>query len=269
MAHGSGEGESFDFDMEVFCEAYQLERMAAFNSLKLLEQFGWISLSDAAYIPPRLMVVVNKEELYNFQLKNEKLEPLIKLILRNHGGAFDQYVRLNIAQLAMKLDEDKKQIISELQHIHQMGIIKYEGSKDKPQLTFIHARPNRLDTVVDKIYYEQRKKTYKEKINAVIQYVSNRDTCRSVQLLAYFDEKKKQKCGVCDVCQDRHRTALLPKEYEQVEEQVNQLLHQNDMEMSELVPQIKGVREELTIKAIRWMLDNSILNIKDDKLTLV
>ena len=50
LAVGSGEGESYDFDLVEFSRVYGFSTVKTFNCLKVLERAGWIALSESIYI---------------------------------------------------------------------------------------------------------------------------------------------------------------------------------------------------------------------------
>ena len=54
--------------------------------------------------------------------------------------------------------------------------------------------------VLSKEIYDNRKKEYMERIEAMINYATNDDICRSRQLLRYFGEERSTDCNQCDVC---------------------------------------------------------------------
>ena len=57
--------------------------------------------------------------------------------------------------------------------------------------------------MIGKAVYEDRKKEFEKRIQAVIAYAENDKICRSRQLLRYFGETDSEDCGRCDVCLDR------------------------------------------------------------------
>ena len=53
---------------------------------------------------------------------------------------------------------------------------------------------------LNKRKWEERKKYDISKLNAVCDYIKNKDVCRNQLLLNYFGEENQHLCGVCDVC---------------------------------------------------------------------
>ena len=86
----SGEGLSVSFDMEEVTRNYNLKPVTLYNSIKCLEKEGYFSFLDSGYEPSKVMMVMGKDDLYNFQVKFPKYEPLVKVLLRSYGGLYEQ-----------------------------------------------------------------------------------------------------------------------------------------------------------------------------------
>ena len=69
---------------------------------------------------------------------------------------------------------------------------------------------NQTDTWIDipEEVYEQRKAKMKERVDAMIAYCTDHESCRSRILTAYFGEKGGCNCGICDVCTRKTATSL-------------------------------------------------------------
>ncbi|MCB0617273.1 MAG: RecQ family ATP-dependent DNA helicase, partial [Saprospiraceae bacterium] len=82
LAIGSGEGQSFDFDLLEFSRTFKLEPIKAFSALKVLEQAGWVVLTEAVHVPSSFQILVDKDTLYDYQLKNRQFDKVLKALLR-------------------------------------------------------------------------------------------------------------------------------------------------------------------------------------------
>src|SRR6185503_14634828 len=141
---------------------------------------------------------VQNEELYAFQVQNSAWDPFIKTILRSYGGSFENYVRLREFDLARRANLSVQQVIEGLKQLQEQGILNYMQQTDLPQVTWIRPRMDHKELIINKRYIDQRKATYRAKMEAVFAYAEHRK-CRSRMLLAYFDEDNAPKCGICDV----------------------------------------------------------------------
>ena len=97
----------------------------------------------------------------------------------------------------------------------------------------------------------------------MIDFVNNEKDCRSVQLLRYFGEDMKRRCGECDVCSSKNKKTLTQDEYQEISEIIINELKENDTNIQDIIDILQSYREEKVMTSIKWMLDNNI--IKQDE----
>ncbi len=264
LAIGSGKGKSFDFVLVEFCKNYDLGILETFNILKLLDREAYISLSDAIFIPSTLYVKMGKVELYDFLIKNQKFENLLKTILRVYQGAFKSHIKINEQQLAKYLNLNHKELGSQLTYLNQLNIISYTPQKDVPQITYLteNLRPGDLD--IDMKLFQFRKERQKERIKDAIDY-AEKETCRNVLLLKYFGEQGKV-CGNCDVCTGRNKTQPADDEFETLKQKVRWVLEKEALSIEDLTASFSPKYREKVLTVISFLLDESIILKENEKL---
>jgi ATP-dependent DNA helicase RecQ len=205
--------------------------------------------------------------LYNFQVENKLLDPIIKLLLRSYAGSFDDFVKINETQLA-KRAKVKKEIIAEfLEKLHKMKILTYLKQSKLPQLVYTAPRQDASGLVISKENYQNRKEISLKKINAMLNYVVSYNKCRSQLLLSYFGEGDSYRCGSCDVCLERNKLNLSQLEFDGVLDQIKPMLQENPIDLTSLVDSIKDSSEDKTLKVIQWLIENGkIINNEEEKL---
>lgn len=265
LAIGSGKGESYDFDIIRFAKNYNFETIKALNGLKILANDGWLSMSEAVYIPSKLKVQVSKEELYDFQLKNRKFDLLIKTILRTYQGAFSHFVNINEYQLARFLKISKTELEMLFNNLKAQGIIHYKPQKDQPQLTLLEERIDAKNLIFDKKLYEFRRQRHKERIDRVVAYAEDQ-ICRSRQLLNYFNETEADDCGICDVCLEKNKSDLDSESFKQYEQKIRMVLKDGALSLEEIVDAFAPKRKEQVLQTLDYLLDEGILSEKNGKL---
>jgi ATP-dependent DNA helicase RecQ len=265
LAIGGGNGESFDFDLAEFSRVYGFEVIKAYNCLKILEKASWLVLSEAVYISSKLQILVSKEELYDYQIRNEKFRPLIKTILRTYQGAFNHIVSINEFHLARFLKTSITDLDQLFVSMKKEGIIEYHPQKDKPQLTLLHERLESKNLVFDKKMYDFRKKRQEERIKKAIAYAENQ-ICRSKMLLNYFDEGDAKDCGICDVCLERAKTLSNSDDFERYKNKIQKLLKKEKLTIEELLESFSPKYQNRILKVIEYLLDEQMLKKEDDKL---
>lgn len=265
LAIGSGMGESFDFDLAGFCKAYGFDVIKTFNCLKILEREGIIAMSEAVYIPSKLQIMVTKEELYDYQLRNKKYEPLIKTILRTYQGAFSHLVDINEFQLAKFLKTNIVELDRLFTNLKKENIIAYLPQKDKPQLTLLVERLDSDNLNLDKKSYDFLKERQAQRIKMAIGYAENQN-CRSKTLLSYFDEKNAGDCGICDVCLERAKTDTDSEDFERYKIKVQNLLKRDKLTVDELLESFSPKHQNRVLKVLEYLLDEKFLEKENDKL---
>src|SRR5690606_10387562 len=120
---GSGMGETYDFDLSDFCRTYNLNPVKTHQALKLLEQQGLLVNAESVFMPSRLKILVNKEELYKFQVANKKFDPFIKLLLRSHIGLFEEFVTISESDMCKRLNVPKAEVTGFLEYLHQQELL--------------------------------------------------------------------------------------------------------------------------------------------------
>ena len=254
LAYGVGQGLSFPFDLADFCKKFDLGVLKSIAALKFLEHDGYLTLSENIFLQSRVLVLLNNEDLYRFQIENAGFDPLIKTLLRSYGGAFDQYVKIKENELAKRLGISYNTVVAMLKRLQDQEVISYLPQTDQPQLQFIIPRADQLHLDIDVKYIELRKKIQEDQIKAVLAY-SSTSICRSIQLLAYFDEPQAVKCGVCDVCLAEKKAQDLGGLTETIDFEIATLLQTSPHILADLVQGLKTGTEAEKLGRIRELMD--------------
>lgn len=264
LATGAGEGNSYDFDVIDFSKNYQFEPLKTFNCLKILEQSGWIVLTEAIFIPSTLKILVSKEKLYDYQIRNPKMEIILKSILRSYQGAFMHFIKIREKQLAKFLKIPVNQLVKALELLQQEGILQYNPQKDQPQIIFVRERANAGNLDIDEKLYHFRKKQHKERMEIAIQY-AEKPICRSKQLLAWFGQKDAHQCGICDVCTGRTKTDLEEEDFERYRQKIEIMLNREHLSLEDIVESFNPRRAAAVLKSIEYLMDEGFIEKEGDK----
>lgn len=209
IAYGAGQHVTVDFDIIEFTKKYKLDIIPTLSALKFLERDKWLSVSEPIFIPSRFKFEINFQELYKFQVHAAKYDPLIKLILRNHGGVFDTYVQINEYEIAKKLGVSYETVFKMLDGLQKQDIASYLKSTDKPQLHFLQGRVDYKNLYIDTGFIRERKASKQEQHAAILNFIYTQG-CRSQAILSYFGEQTEAFCGQCDLCLRRNKLQASP-----------------------------------------------------------
>jgi len=200
----------YDFDIQEFAGIFGLPVNETHYALKLLEEEGFVQLSESFGDASKIHFLVDNRQLYDFQIRYQEMDSFIKLILRMYGGElFTEYVRISETELAQIHFATVPEILRKLKFLAEREIIDYEPRRDKPQLTFLTPRYDSSLLPLNVFEIQKRKDRDLGKAQAVIRYASHTKRCRTLLLLEYFHEFDAEECGVCDICiQNRKNEAV-------------------------------------------------------------
>lgn len=257
IAVGGSQGVSYDFDIEVFCETYQIKQTEVVTIFKILEKENLILLTQDFYNPARLYFLVNNTVLYAYQIKYPKYDVLIKTILRMYGGdLFTQYLTISENRLAHALQMDTKTVEQYLKFMAQSGIVNYIPQKNTPQLTFLTPRHDAKNIPLNIKQLQNLKQNDLERVGAMQKYVMTQNKCRSLMLCNYFDPDEQSTCGICDNCIRKKKSVALDAE---ITSKILKYIEQNPITTEQLLSQFSSVSKYIIIKLLRFLRNKKVI----------
>lgn len=260
---GAGAGRCYDFDMTDFAHRYNIPVLEVFNSLKLIEKEGLIAMTEAMNTPSQIMITAGREDLYRFQMEYPAFDQTIKFMLRSFPGILSDFVRIREEQFSVALGISVEKVCGILKKLESYNFLTYIQRSDKPQIQFVTERQDTKHFTLSDEIYRDRKEDASRRVQAVIDFVNNDKECRSVQLLRYFGENIRSRCGRCDVCSIRNQMRINDAEYDDISKVILDELERRVIPVFETPSLAKGHLEEKVLETVRWMLDNEIID-KDE-----
>lgn len=257
MGVGSGLDRVFAFDIGDFCAKFKLPILISYNCLKILQQAGYLELTDEQDSSSRLLFIANKDDLYKSKLTPDQ-DKLTHILLRSYTGLFTDMASINEDIIAKRLEWPRDKVYEQLVALAKEHIIQFIPRKKTPYLTFVHERVETDRVVLGKEAYDDRRDRYISRVKSVLDYAKEENICRSQVLLSYFGEKETKPCGKCDICQKRKETELTEEEFETIRLDILQLLTSEELSINSLIKKIP-VKETKSLKVVRFMIDNGQL----------
>ncbi|HDP74348.1 MAG TPA: RecQ family ATP-dependent DNA helicase [Bacteroidales bacterium] len=254
IAYGAGKGEVYDFNLIDFCSAYKLNMVVAYNSLKILEQESYIELTDELDNPSRIMFLVNKQELYRYQVAHAEIDKFIKVLLRLLPGVFSQYVRIDEQFISKTTGLPIDRVYENLKVLSRQKILDYIPKKRTPLIVFIEERLDDKNLRIEPESYQMLRKRYLDRINAMLEYAQSQAKCRSQFLNEYFGQTDSYRCGKCDVCTTRNELDMSKYEFDNILEKVKTLLLNNPLPLEKLIDST-GFNPDRVAKVVRFLED--------------
>lgn len=256
---GSGLGISYDFNFSVFCEQYKLDSLKTYSCLRLLEMEGYIVSGEVFNQQSKIHIHINGTDLYNFQVEQAGYDQFIKVLLRSYEGLFDDFVAIRESDIAKRSGMTPDGVVRSLKYLEQVNILKYLPVKESPQLVFTIPREDADRIHISKENLQFRKERAEMRLKAMLQYVTEKNRCRSQLLLHYFGEESMLRCGVCDYCRNRNKLDLNDMEFKGIRDKIKVTVIHKHLPLNELVHQIHVTNEDKALKVIQWLLDNENL----------
>ena len=254
---GSGLDAVFAFDIADFCSRFKLPILITYNSLKILQQAGYVDLTDEQDNSSRVLFVVGKDDLYKVKNSAEQ-EKLIHILLRSYTGLFTDPAYIDEDVLAKRLGWTREQVYEALIALSKDRIVQYIPRKKTPFLTFTREREDTGRLVLSKEAYDDRRERYVSRVKSILDYAQEEINCRSQVLLSYFGEKNTQPCGQCDICLKNKENAVSDDEFSAITRRIREMLEAEPSIITSLVRK-SGIKEQKIVKVIRFLLDDGQL----------
>lgn len=237
VAVGDGYQASFLFNIHDFCRREHLYIGKVRAAIKLLEQNGYMTLTEEMENPARILFCVSRDELYRIRVGRNELDHIIRTILRLYDGIFTEFRAINEQVIASTSGYTIEKVKELLKRMWQMRIIRYIPSNNSPILFMNEERLPTKDLYISPNTYLHRKNLMAERFENMRLYASSESECRSVILQRYFGDNKAEACGSCDVCLAARRRQRI--DAEQIATSVIELLKNESMDVRELCRRIK------------------------------
>lgn len=267
MAMGDGLGCTFAFNLDEFCHNFKHFPVQTDSALKILTRAGYLEYTDEQDNASRIMFTLTKEELYRIHEQNADTEKLIRILLRTYTGLFTDYAYINEELLAKRSGLSRSQIYETLLFLTRQHILHYIPGEKTPYIIYTRERQETDRIYLSKEVYEERKESYRRRIEAMIEYAESENKCRSRMLLHYFGEKNEHNCGQCDVCLQHHHSGLKQSQFDEISHQILSLLKSSPLTPQELKLQIQAPEEQVT-KVIAYLLSEEIIRQENGRLLL-
>ncbi|HEX2936889.1 MAG TPA: ATP-dependent DNA helicase RecQ [Bacteroidales bacterium] len=263
---GGGKDLVYDFNFNDFVSTYKFQVITAYNSLRTLQREGYIEYNEDVNNPSKVHFIVNRDDLYKFQVANAAFDGFIKLLLRSYTGIFTDYVSVDEQVLARRAKVSPDVIFQFLSKLSTHKIISYIPHKHTPLITYTEERLDDKTLYIAPDRYRKLRENYGERITEVINYAFSNDTCRSQLLLGFFGQTNAPLCGSCDVCIKKTDAGIKNFEFIQICDTISKIISEEGaLPLQNLANRI-AFSEDKVVKCIRWLLDNDLLYYLNDDL---
>lgn len=269
---GEGYDRTVEFDIDKFCRTYHLQETTVRPSLRILSQAGYLDFIEELENSSRLMVTVDREELYRVKFDTPVLDKILTVILRKYPGIFTDYIYINENSVAYLAAVDNQDVYDALIQLSKLKILHYIPRRKTPILYFPTSMEEEKYIEIGKEVYEHRKAILSARIEAMIDFAYSEDGCRVAKMLAYFGEAEAEDCRCCDCCREKRKQPEnnLRLSNDEISRQLVQLLKSNPEGLEQQVLNTYfGLRHSVkAIELLRMLAADGIVKAKDGRYIL-
>lgn len=211
IPYDTGAGRQLKFDLDEFCRRFRLQKQTAYYSIVYIERTGHWTMSEDVDISTKVQITVGRNELYDVEFPDSRMVQLLEVLMRKYTGVFSFPVPVDEDYLAGLLDVQVPVLRQLLYKLSLEHVIRYIPC-DRATVLFLHherLRPKNVN--LDPQRYDFLKNSAMDRMQKMIDYISQEDTCRSSYLLEYFGQKESADCGTCDVCRSARKMPVKEK----------------------------------------------------------
>jgi ATP-dependent DNA helicase RecQ len=265
IAYGEGINEQFTFNLNHFCTKYSFPILKTYHALQFLDQQGIINLSQEFSEKITLQFLIQSKEVIRYISLNPNDEEIILAILRTYPGIYEMQTPFNLSLIAKKANVKEEAVHFVLKKLVEKEIIEYHAKNNDATILFNEVRED--ERTINRVikHLDQQNQLKKDHLASVIDYIQNKNQCKSQLLLAYFGEKESQECGICSYCISNSKPTNLDEELPNT---ILSLLQSEDLNSRELEKRTRKSSDAI-IFALQFLLEQDKISIQtNNKYTL-
>lgn len=185
----------YKFDLNVFVKKFTFNKKKTEKILKYLHEKELIQLQNKPKYSTVHVLILPIKANFPKPISYSLLENLVRI----YPGILQEEKPISEFHLAQSIGKSTKKTKEILQQLSDAGYLIY-NQRNVQKLRFLE--PRRLDFLKHKIWkeFESHQILQWKRLQDMIYYARQTETCREKLILRYFGEKPVQNCGNCDIC---------------------------------------------------------------------
>lgn len=261
IAYGEGQNVQYQFNFVDFVKKYKLNSMLTYNALKGLDRLGVLQLSEQFTQKTILKFLGSSSDLLRYFERDMQISIVGKSILRLYAGISELPISVDLELIYSKTGQSVNEILKILKRMNEDGVIELQNIATDASITYLVPRED--DRTISRISteFERLNKLKVKQVQAMIEYVHNTKTCRTIQLVSYFGEKNNTPCKICSVCTAKNENNMKvdPKV---LTGEILSFLKEKSYTSKELIEALPYPKHEV-INTLKLLLDNEFIRLTD------
>ncbi len=256
-----------EFNIRLFCERFRLNPAMTESAVTILSRSGYFEYLEDYNSRSRVMIVVNKEELYSLRV-SQKADTVLNTILRSYTGLFADYEYISESVIASRSSLTESEVYDALLELARAHALHYVPRTSNPMILFTRSRVDERHVQIPLAVYEYRRDNLKARIEAMRRFAFETSGCRVNILLKYFGEESAAPCGKCDYCRSQRRSRPSAPAVSAADTVRLILGFESPIKLRKLIHSSQLQPDEI-ISAVRTMADNGEISLKNDTIALI
>ncbi len=250
IAHGEGAQQTYYFSFAQFTRTYDINGLQGYHALLALDRFSVLSFSQGHKRRCSIRFRESGINITNYLQHQPDHNAILQSILRTYGGSKQQYIDVNPALIAVRSNTTEELVVTALQSLKDKELIDGEITDADSQITMLEPRDD--DRTINRFAREldAYNKIKIDKLNSLIELLSNDSKCVNQVVLNYFGEDTTTTCGNCSRCTSKQTASLSIQK-------LTALLKNKSMSIQEFTAM--GYQKEVLIPMIKQLLDQGKL----------
>lgn len=259
----SGEGVLQELNLGLLCKNFHLSTLQVHYSLQILKNAGYLEYEADADFPPRVMFLLDGQELYDIRLHNPELNIVIESLLRRYEGLYTKYVQIDEYLIAKLCNIQHQELYERMLKLSRLGVILYNPAKHMSYVYWLQDRVRDKYLTLPNEVYADREADLRSRVSSVINYLQNNTECRTIQLVRYFGQTATKSCGMCDVCRDQMIKQEQQNSNEEFQSLCNHILSSVKSNPNISIDRLKDIidpdliqnKHDIIMQALRYLQD--------------
>lgn len=255
IAYGEKPENRYLLNFNAFCNQYNLAARKTYNALKILDQNQVLSVQTKGNIATQIQFTATKRDFEQFMEQHSNYSELLHTLLRTYGGLFEMDTTINTYLIAKKIKKSEDFVFQQLRELSKKELLSLKEQTSDMEIYYLMPREDRYIIASFSKALEVQLQTKKDKLEAIIHYATNNNTCRNKLLLNYFGESFSE-CGLCDNCLSK--TSL--GNHDEIKNEIESLLKEKKCSSKTLVKAL-SYKESSILAALKELLESNLIHI--------
>ena len=267
IALNEGKDQEHGLDIIVFAKRYGLHAKQVLSALKILEKVELIDLKTNHQLNVEMQISVPPQRIRQLQEGND-VEKVLKDILRNYPGIFEQYMGIDLSALAGNTGFDQKRILKCLKHLEDLEVADVKVYDKDFVIRILEAYEgekmvNRNQkTIKDHLAYKKRQ------VKDMMNFITGTETCRQQAIALYFGENNPDVCHNCYVCQQAASQLNESMSIKELKNHILALAKNDQLNINGMVKYLDQPREKVILVIRNLLSEGKLKRNEQDKIIL-